>query len=282
LGPFFGRLQINIIRKSKSFLSLFSLFTVIFALFHFQIFKLIFTTKGIVLRTIKYGETSVIASVFTEWFGIQSYLVNGVRTSGKSSKAHFFQPASILEMQVYHNELKNLQRIKELRWSVLYKNILSDVTKNAVALYMVELLHKCLKQPETSADLFQFCEDAFLRLDDADNEVTANFPIYFSIQIAQILGFRLLDNYSEKRNIFNLHEGSFSDENSASPDHLGKELSFHISELLKAVHPDDLAQIKLNRNVRSSIIKSLESYYIWHVPEFGTMKTLAVLSEILF
>lgn len=248
---------------------------------HFQIFKLIFTTKGIVLRTIKYGETSVIASVFTELFGIQSYLVNGVRTSGKSSKAHFFQPSSILEMQVYHNELKNLQRIKDLKWSFLYKNILSDVTRNSVALYMVEILQKCLKQPETNEDLFNFCEDAFLQLDNASDEVTGNFPIYFSIQIAQILGFRLLDNYSEERNFFNLQEGIFSNEDAASPNHLSKELSFHISELLKAVHPDELAQIKLNRKIRFAILKSLENYYVWHVPEFGTMKTIPVLAEVL-
>ena len=38
-------------------------------------------TKGIVLRTVKYGETSVIVTILTELFGLQSYLVNGVRTS---------------------------------------------------------------------------------------------------------------------------------------------------------------------------------------------------------
>src|ERR1044072_4676337 len=99
-------------------------------------------TKGIVLRTIKYGETSVVVNIFTELFGIQSYLVNGVRSSGKTSKASLFQPGSILDMEVYHNELKNLQRIKEFKWSYLHKNILSDVTKNSVAVYMVELLQK--------------------------------------------------------------------------------------------------------------------------------------------
>ncbi len=258
-----------------------SLFTVIFTLSHFQIVTLIYTTKGIVLRTIKYGETSVIVSVFTELFGVQSYLVNGVRTSGKSSKAHFFQPSSILEMEVYHNELKNLQRIKDLKWSTLYKNVLSDVTKNSVALYMVELLQKCLKQPETNEDLFNFCEDAFLQLDKADEQVTANFPIYFSIHVAQILGFRLLNNYSDDRNIFNLHEGSFSNEVSAAPNHLTKELSFYIAELLKVLHPNGLSEIKMNRNIRSSLLKSLENYYVWHVPEFGTMKTLNILSEVL-
>lgn len=242
---------------------------------------MIHSTKGIVLRPIKYGETSIITHIFTELFGIQSYLVNGARTSGKTSKAHFFQPASILEMQVYHNDLKNLQRIKDLKWSVLYKNIFSDVVKNSVALFMVELLQKSLKQPETNEGLFQFCEDAFLQLDIADIEMTANFPIYFSLQVAQILGFGLSDNYSDEKNVFNLNDGNFSTEDSASPNHLSKELSWHISQLLKAVHPQDLNEIKMNRNTRKEILKSLESYYAWHVPDFGTMKTLNVLSEVL-
>lgn len=242
---------------------------------------MIYSTKAIVLRHVKYGETSVIATLFTETFGIQSYLVNGVRTQAKTSKAHFFQPSSLLDLQVYHNELKNLQRIKEVAWSVLYKNILSNVTKNAVALYMVELLYKCLKQPEANADLFHFCEDAFLQLDTSSEEITANFPLYFSLQLAPFFGFQLQDNYSEKRNVFSLKEGKFSTEESASPDHLNKETSYYISQLLKAIHPDDLTEIKMNRNIRNSVLKSLESYYVWHVPEFGQMKTLTVLHEVI-
>ena len=242
---------------------------------------MIFTTKGIVLRTIKYGETSVIASIFTELFGIQSYLVNGVRTSGKTGKAHFFQPSSILEMEVYHNELKNLQRIKDLKWSVLYKNILSDVTINSVALFMVELLQKTLKQPETNEDLFHFCEDAFLQLDTAEKEITANFPVYFAIQIAQISGFRLQNNYSEKRNIFNLQEGKFSEENSMAAEYITPQISYDFSEMLKAIHPNDLREIKMNGKTRSAMLKIMESFYSWHIPEFGSMKTLNVLSAIL-
>ena len=59
-------------------------------------------TKGIVLRTIKYGETSVVVTIFTELFGIQTYMVNGVRTTEKSSaKANYFQPGAILDLVVY-------------------------------------------------------------------------------------------------------------------------------------------------------------------------------------
>jgi DNA repair protein RecO (recombination protein O) len=243
--------------------------------------KMIYSTKGIVLRTIKYGETSVIASIFTEIFGIQSYIVNGVRTQGKTSKAHFFQPSSILEMQVYHNELKNLQRIKDLKWSYLYRNILSDVTKNTVALYMVELLQKCLRQPEANPNLFHLCEDAFLQLDVAENEIAANFPLYFALQLAHFLGFRLQNNYSEERNHFNLREGNFTNKILPNDHFIEANISYHISQLLKALHPGDLPEIKLSKNIRRTILSALENYYAFHIPEFGIMKTLPVLHELL-
>ena len=136
-------------------------------------------TKGIILRTVKYGETSVIVAAFTEKFGVQSYLVNGVRIATKkgSGKANLFQPSAILDMVVYHNELKQLQRIREFKWAHLYQHILSDVRKNAVALFMVELLTKCLKQPEPNAELFEFAEDAFLRLDNSSDPNSASNPL---------------------------------------------------------------------------------------------------------
>jgi len=71
-------------------------------------------TKGIVLRTVAYGDTSIIASIYTELFGLQSYIIKGIKQSSakKQSKANCFQPAALLQLEVYHNELKNLQFIK--------------------------------------------------------------------------------------------------------------------------------------------------------------------------
>src|SRR5689334_1330858 len=96
-------------------------------------------TKGIVIRVVKYGDTSLIVTIYTELFGVQSYLVNGVRTSTKKGpgKANLFQPASILDLVVYHNELKNLNRIKEFKWSFIYQHLFFDVIKNSVALFMI-------------------------------------------------------------------------------------------------------------------------------------------------
>lgn len=241
---------------------------------------MIYSTKGIVLRQIKYGETSLIVSIYTEIFGLQSYLMNGVRTSGKTSKAHFFQPASILDLQVYHNELKNLQRIKEVKWFKLYENIFSDVIKNSVTLFIVELLFKCLKQPEANTPLYEFCEDALLQLDTASSSITANFPLYFALQLAVFLGIEMQDNYSTERNLFDLNEGKFIAENNEISHQFNKESSYAISQLLKAIHPNDLTEIKLSQKLRVQLLKDIEKYYQWHIPDFGKMKTLEVLHTL--
>jgi DNA repair protein RecO (recombination protein O) len=168
-------------------------------------------TRGIVLRTVKYGETSLIVTLYTELFGIQSYLVNGVRTSTRKGpgKANLFQPAAILDLVVYHNLLKNLQRIREFKWGVLYQHIFFNVLKNAVALFMIELLQKCLKQPEPNPDLFFFIEDAFLHLDAAEGRVLANFPLFFILHLAGFFGFKIEDTYSEHTPFLDLNEGQF-------------------------------------------------------------------------
>ena len=240
-------------------------------------------TKGIVLRAVKYGETSLIVTMFTELFGLQSYLVNGVRTSTKkgSGKANLFQPTAILDLVVYHNELKHLNRIKEFKWSYLYQYIFSDVPKNAVALFMIELLTKCLKQPEANPELFEFCEDAFIHLDESTGSVMANFPLFFALHLPVFFGFRISDEYSDKNSIVDLQEGMFVPER---PDH------FHFlegiqaevtSELLKMMQPGELEQLKLNHDFRRQLLFAYETYYALHIQDFGTMKTLPVLREVL-
>ena len=240
-------------------------------------------TKGIVLRTVKYGETSVIVTIFTELFGVQSYLVNGVRTSTKkgTGKASLFQPSAILDLVVYHSELKQLQRIKEFRWGYLYQHILSHVKKNAVALFMVELLTKCLKQPEEHTDLYHFAEDAFIHLDTASETVTANFPLYFALHLPVFFGFRINDNYTSQNIFLDLQEGSFVQQQPTHPYFLEDKQAEVTSQILKTQQPGELEEIKLNHDFRRNLLFQYEKFYALHIQDFGMLKTLPVLREIL-
>jgi DNA repair protein RecO (recombination protein O) len=242
----------------------------------------LFKTKGIVLRTVKYGETSVIVSIFTELFGVRSYLVNGVRKSAKkgSGKANLFQPAAILDMVVYHSELKNLQRIREFRWSFLYSHILSDVKKNAVALFVIELLTKCLKQPEANPDLFQFTEDIFMHLDKSAENTAANFPLFFALNLPVFLGLQINDNYSETKTILDLQEGSFTEEKPHHPYFMEDKKARITSHILKVMQPEELEDMRLNHEFRKTLLYAYERYYSLHIQDFGSLRTLPVLSEL--
>jgi DNA repair protein RecO (recombination protein O) len=244
---------------------------------------MIHKTKGIVLRAVKYGETSMVVSIFTELFGLQSYMVNGVRTTTKqgSNKSVFFQPPALLDLVAYQNEFKNLQRLKEYKWSYIYQNILSDIRKNAVAVFMVELLTKCLKQPEPHPDLFYFMEDSLQHLDHADETVTANFPLFFAIHLPVFFGFRITDNYSAERNILDLEEGSFFNERPGHSNYLTETEAASLSGLLQIMQPAELRELTLNQQVRRKLIAAIEVYYSLHVQDFGSLRTLPVLREVM-
>jgi len=247
---------------------------------------MIHKTKGLVLKSIKYGETSLVVTVFTELFGIQTYMVNGVRTSKKSgNRAALFQPSSLLDMEVYHNEQRAMHRIKECNWSYLYKNILSDVIKNSIALFIVELLHKTLKQPEENSDLFYFCEDALQQLDEAPPAIAANFPLYFSLHLTHFFGFRFSNmdpSLMKEENIYlDLQEGIFTSHHPTHPYFIEKEAALLTAELLKIMQPHELIQVKTNQQQRRLLLFKYMEYYALHIPDFGQVKTLPVLHEVL-
>jgi len=240
-------------------------------------------TKGIVLRAVKYGETSLVVTIYTELFGIQSYIVNGVRSSSRKGpgKANLFQPAAILDLVVYHNDLKNLQRIREFKWAVLYQHIFFDVLRNSVALFMIELLQKCLRQPEPNPELFYFIEDAFLHLDAGESRVLANFPLFFILHLAGFFGFRIDDIYSERQSFFDLVEGQFVEEHPQHPHVLEGIYSYTTAQLLRARQPEELQEVALNQDTRRVLLQAYLTFYSLHVPDFGQMRTLAILQTVL-
>lgn len=239
-------------------------------------------TKGIVLRSIKYGETSLVVTIFTELFGIQTYMVNGVRTSKKSAaKANHFQPTAIVDLVVYHSEHKSMQRIKEFSWGMLYTNLLSDVIKNSIASYMAELVQKCLKQPEPNPDLFSFCIESFLAIDEANKMVTANFALFFTLHLTHFFGFRMADNFNSENTVLDLQEGQFTNQQPTHPYFIDGHLAALTSDLLKVMQPYELEEFKLNRETRRALLLKYLDYYALHIHDFGQMKTLLVLHEVL-
>lgn len=240
-------------------------------------------TKGIILRTINYGETSVITTAYTELFGVQSYIVKGVRKGSKTSqgKSSFFQPGAMLELEVYHNTLKNLQFIKEFQWGYLYVNVFFDVVRNAVAMYMIELLQRSLKQPEANPELFYLIEGSLVQLDKASDTLTANLPLYFTLHLADELGLRFNGEYSAETPIIDLQEGIYVQNIPQHPHYIADELAKATFAINNIMFYNDLENIHLNRTARRSLIYAYLQFFMLHIQDFGDLKSIQVLQEVL-
>jgi DNA repair protein RecO (recombination protein O) len=239
-------------------------------------------TKGIVLRVTKYGDTSIILTAYTELFGLQQYIVKGVRVTSKkgANKGVFYQPAAILQMEVYHSPMKQLQMIKDVNWDFVYQNIYSDVLRNAVATYIVEVLQQTM-QPEPHPELFYLIEDTFKQLDKGGPHLVGNLPIYFLIHLSQTMGFGLQGKYSISTPVLDVREGQFVTSTPTHPYFLEGAEAQTASTFLQVQFYNDLENIVLNGLQRKKILELFQLSLSWHYKKFSEIKSLPILQEVL-
>jgi DNA repair protein RecO (recombination protein O) len=237
-------------------------------------------TSGIVLRSVKYGESSLIVNIFTELFGVQSYLVNGVRTSRpSSSRAALLQPANLLDLVTYHHEGRNLQRLSDFRYGYLYRSLYTDMVKNSIALFLVELLDKSLRQPEVHPELFWFISGALQWMDREQHP--ANLPLYASLRVGELLGFRLFGRYSQATPYLDLQEGCFTATHPAHPHFLEEDCGRLTDRLLRLEGFDGLKDLKMDKQTRRRLLAAYQDYYRLHLPGFTGLRSPRILADVL-
>lgn len=225
------------------------------------------TTRGIVLNYIKYGETSIIVRVFTEAFGVQSYIVNSARTAKGHGKMALYQPLSLLEMVVYHKPGKDIQRISEAKFSYAFSSIPFDPVKTGISIFLTEIMNKLLREESENKELYGFIHQAITIFDHLDRNIS-NFHLQFLMKCSAYLGFepQSAEGFIEELAEFGLHFRTLEAERVI------------ISELMNRPLGDDIVVSgQLRRDILSHIIK----FYQIHVSGLNEIKSLVVLKEVL-
>src|SRR5258706_80552 len=146
-------------------------------------------TNGIVFRLTNYGESSIIVNIFTSAFGLQSYIVNGVRGKSKKTNLALYQPLTLLELVVYHRENASIMRIKDVKCIHAYQSFTHDFRKSTVALFLNEVVNRTVKEQSHAQELCEFLIQSFTTLDLLQSNIE-NFHLIFLIRLSQHLGFR--------------------------------------------------------------------------------------------
>jgi len=189
-------------------------------------------TKGIIFRTVKYSETSIIADIYTEEKGLRSYIISGVRSRNARIKASVLQVMTLIDMVAYHREDKTLTRIKEIKVAHVFQSIPFDIVKGAVGLFMIELARKTIKESEENKPLFNFLYGSFQELDTSTFPVS-NFHIGFMVELTAFLGFLPGGQYSKETRCFDLSEGVFITEDMEGHNCLNEGQSILLDAFLK-------------------------------------------------
>lgn len=240
-------------------------------------------TKGILLRAVKYGETSLICTVFTELLGMQSYMVKGVRTlKSRGRTANLLFPGSILDMVVYEQPNKNLQIMKEYSPEVIYQTLQEDVVRNGVAVFSIEVITQLLVAHDPQPGLFSFLEHFLLTLDQASARDIANYPLYFIIQSARLSGYFIAGNYTAFQPHVDLHEGQFSEESSRYPPFINGREAELMSDLNQAGSFDRVQEVRMHAGERKKMLEYYLTFLQLHVPHFRELRSLSILTAIFY
>ncbi|NEM96672.1 DNA repair protein RecO [Pontibacter burrus] len=231
-------------------------------------------TRGVVLNYIKYRETSIIARVYTEQLGLQSYIINSVRTQRKGSRIALFQPFTLLDMVVYTSKQGGLTRISEYKAAYPFHSIPFDIRKSSMVLFLSEMVARTVKEEEENPPLFQFLYQAIVAFDELDQGFE-NFHLVFLLQLSHHLGF---GPTSGKEIVEQVAFSANAQSASAAPTVLALQAyEEYFDELL-----NDPARTTIpNGRVRRELLSVLVRYYQLHVDRLGEIKSLAILSEVL-
>lgn len=234
------------------------------------------STKAIVLTSIKYGDTSLIAKIFTASDGLKSYMLKGILTSKKGKlRTSYFQPLTQLEIVANHRNKGTLESIREAKVYNQYQTLYTDIQKNAMTMFLAEMLGNSIHEEEQNTALFNFLEASFQWLDIKED--IGNFHLYFLLALTKYFGFYPDTNQMDASS-FDLLEGEFTDTPSLNPILTGTNLNY--LKLFLGINFDAIHTIKMRKANRQELLQSLILYFELHLQGFRKPKSLAILNEV--
>lgn len=232
----------------------------------------ILKSEGIIFKSLKYSETSLILDIYTKDEGLHSFIVSGVRKA-KSKMTNVYHPMNIIDFVAYFSDEK-LSRIKEAQFAVRYDDMTFNVIKSSIAMFVIDLARNAIQEKEANLELFSFLKFYLVAIDKSTVNIKY-VPLDFTIKLARYLGFGIQNNYTELDKYFDLKEGMFVYKNVGHNYIMSESLSYSLYTMLS----ENVYNIQ--KNERNDLLDQLINYYRYHIEGFRPLKSLDVLRAVL-
>lgn len=235
--------------------------------------------RAIALHSLRYGETSLIAYLYSKEQGRVTLMVNGAYSKGKGGgKVVFFQPLTMLDILYYPGRHGGMGRLKELSPYTTFVTLPYIHVKRTIALFIGEIIYRTIREEESNPSLYQYLENSIQYLDHMEQGI-ANFHLVFLAHLSKHLGFHPMGLYSEETPFFDIKTGHYVSREPNHPQYLSSEVSSTLS-LLLSLRFEEAHLVSLNRNQRNEYLQGIINYYAFHLGSFNNINSLQVLTEV--
>lgn len=237
---------------------------------------MIISTKAIVLRKIKYNDSSLIIDVFTNIEGRKSFFLKGILAGKRTKfKNSYFQPLSQILIKYNKRERKKINFLIDCRLNVQCQNLYMDYYKSSIILFLNEILNMCLIEESSNKNLYHFLESSLKWLNE--NDKISNFHIIFILKLLEYLGISPnLEKFNSE--FLSFENGSFED---TKPEGLYAE-GESIKQIIRLLGMkfDDCYLLTISQLQKREILKILLEYIEYHVHGFKKPNSLDILHQV--
>lgn len=236
------------------------------------------TTKGIVLRVIRYSDSRIIVTIFTEHYGMLSAgvrLVRGGRSGGRSA---LWQVLNVVEMSVDYRPANELQKISDVSIAVPWMELPYNPVKASISMFLGDFLYHSLRGEGENPALFSFLYNSLHWLDEADGNV-ANFHLLLMIRMTRFLGiWPSMAGYGRNM-VYDMKNACFASVLPVHGQYLEAKYARWIPLLLEMDY-SRMHRLRMTREERWHMLEVLLQYYHLHVPSFGELQSVEILREL--
>ena len=234
--------------------------------------------KGIVLNTIRYSDKHNIVHIYTDGLGLMSCAVPQGKTHAARMRNAMLMPLSLIDLEANVHSGRELAQLREVRRNFPLATLYSDPMKNAIAMFISELLAHVIQEPEGNPPLFSYIEQSIQLLEQIPSQF-ANFHICFLYHLGAHLGIQPnVDSYHNGY-WFDMTDGVFVPAVVRGHMHL-QPREAHVIHLLSRMTFRNMGIFRFSRDERNRMLDVIIGYYRLHNAAIGTLRSPDILKQL--
>ena len=248
---------------------------------------MIISTHAIVLKTIKFGDSSLICRLFTKDQGKIVIMAKGAWRP-KNTAGAILEPMNHIYLNYYHKESREIQILKNVSLNNSLNTVRSHLSKIILGQIIIESIDKTTPENNSMPILYRLIWRTLNKLDEKDIDFWLVFSFYL-YHLASRLGF--MPNTESCKNcqikLKNANIDSTSGElicnNCIGQNKLIiTEKSLQLLKNIKIMHLDEIKNEVLLSNEIISVINFLKIFNSMHLVGMNKVRSFNLIEKILF